>query len=93
MEVLSPIKTCDPWAVHSAKSFEKHAGNIKELTSLQAKILDILTKAGPLTPDSLLKKCDESVDFENLKREFASLRHMEKARAAKQGNDIVWQLW
>lgn len=93
MEVLSPLKTCDPWAVHSAKTFEKYTGDIKQLTSLQAKILEILTKEGPLKPESLLKKCNETVELEDLKREFASLRHMEKARAAKQGNDVIWRLW
>ena len=93
MEVLSPLKTCDPWAVHSAKTFEKFAGDKKELTTLQKKILDVLAKAGPLKPESLLKKCDETLKFEDLKREFASLRHMEKVRAVKQGSDIVWRLW
>ncbi|MBU3952180.1 MAG: hypothetical protein KJ658_08565 [Proteobacteria bacterium] len=93
MKVLSPVKTCDPWAVHSAKTFERYAGTIKEFTPLQANILDVLKKEGPLTPESLLKKYDESVDFEDLKREFASLRHMEKVRAAKQGSDVVWHLW
>ncbi|MBU1194918.1 MAG: hypothetical protein KKE62_12790 [Proteobacteria bacterium] len=93
MVVLSPVKTCDPWAVHSAKNLEKYVGNQKVLTPLQEKMLDILAKKGPLTPDSLLKACDESIDLEEIKREFASLRHMEKVRAAKQGPDIVWQLW
>lgn len=93
MEVLSPVKTCDPWAVHSAKSFEKHAGAIKELTDLQARILEILKNQGPVTPEVLLEKCGAPIELEDLKREFASLRHMEKARAAKQGNQIVWQLW
>ena len=93
MEVLSPVKTCDPWAVHSAKSFEKHTGHIKELTFLQTKILDLLTKEGPLTPEDLLNKCNDRITLDDLKREFASLRHMEKVTAAKQGQDIVWRLW
>lgn len=93
MEVLSPVKTCDPWAVHSAKTFEKYAGDIKVLTPPQAKILDVLKKEGPIKPESLLKKCTDVKDLDDLKREFASLRHMEKARAAKQGDDVVWKLW
>ncbi|WDP88478.1 MAG: hypothetical protein HUN04_01460 [Desulfobacter sp.] len=93
MEVLSPLKTCDPWAVHSAKTFEKHAGNINKFTPLQAEILDLLTREGPLKPESLLTKCKEVKSLEDLKREFASLRHMEKARAARQGDDVVWRIW
>lgn len=41
----------------------------------------------------ICEKCDEKIELEDLKREFASLRHMEKARAAKQGDDVVWRLW
>lgn len=93
MEVLSPVKTCDPWAVHSAKTFEKYAGEIKELTPVQSKILDVLKKEGPMKPESLLKKCSDSLTLDDLKREFASLRHMEKVSAAKQDDDVVWRLW
>lgn len=93
MVVLSPVKTCDPWAVHSAKSFEKHAGGVKQLTPLQAKILDVLEKEGPLKPETLLEKCGEALQIEDMRREFASLRHMEKVSASKQDNIIVWRLW
>ena len=93
MEVLSPVKTCDPWAVYTAQTFEKYAGDTVVLTSLQRKILDILKQEGPLSPESLIEKCDDPIGLEELKREFSSLRHMEKVRAAKQGDDIVWQLW
>ena len=72
MIVLSPVKTCDPWAVHSAKSFEKQSGGIKALTPLQQQILDVLTKEGPLPPEQLLKRCD-AAGIEDLKRAFASL--------------------
>ena len=34
MDVLSPVRACDPWAVHSAKSFEKHSGNTGSLTPI-----------------------------------------------------------
>ena len=93
MEALSPVKACDPWAVHSAKSYEKHAGDINQFTSLQAKILDVLTREGPMKPETVHEKCGQTIEFEDLQREFAALRHMEKVRAAKQGQAVVWQLW
>ena len=46
MDVLSPMRTCDPWSTHSAKSFEKHAGDVTPLTSVQSKILNILKETG-----------------------------------------------
>jgi hypothetical protein len=31
--------------------------------------------------------------LKELEREFATLRHMEKARREKRGDRIVWRLW
>ena len=38
MDTLSPAKTCDPWAVHSAKSFSKEEGSNVGITETQSKI-------------------------------------------------------
>ena len=43
MDTLSPAKACDPWAVHSAKSFAKEDGSNVEITETQSKILQITT--------------------------------------------------
>lgn len=89
MEVRSPLKTCDPWAVHSAKSF----GQAAILTSLQAEILQILKETGAIEPSVLLQKLGGSLTLSELEREFSALRHMEKVRGKKDGNRIVWLLW
>jgi len=44
MDALSPVRTCDPWAVYCAKTFEKNAGGITTLTPNQTMILEILEK-------------------------------------------------
>ena len=53
MVTFSPMKTCDPWAVHSAKTYEKHAGDERSLTPLQQAILKTLKDEGPLEPTAL----------------------------------------
>ena len=93
MDALSPMRTCDPWAVHSAKSFEKHASGAATLTPIQLEILGILKQTGGIEPDALLPKLSCKLEQEELKRQFAALRHMEKARAEKRGNRVVWRLW
>ena len=93
MDALSPVKTCDPWAVHSAKSFEKHAESAPRLTPIQYEILSILEKTGGVEPQSLLKELAGKLTQKELEREFAALRHMEKARGEKRGDRIVWRLW
>ena len=93
MDALSPVRACDPWAVHSAKSLEKHGGGAGALTPIQSEILDILKKTGGLEPADLLQQLSCQLNPEELQRQFASLRHMEKARAEKRGDRVVWRLW
>jgi hypothetical protein len=93
MDALSPVKTCDPWAVHSAKSFEKHSESGTRLTPIQSEILSILEKTGGIEPQTLLGKLTTRLTQKELEREFAALRHMEKARGEKRGDRIVWCLW
>lgn len=93
MDVLSPVKTCDPWAVHSAKSFEKHAESPPTLTSIQTEILSILKESGGIEPQALMKELGGKLTQKELEREFAALRHMEKARGEKRGDRVVWRVW
>ena len=93
MVALSPMKTCDPWAVHSAKTYEQHAGDNRTLTALQSDILRTLEAQGPLEPIALQQTLDGDPSLDDLERAFASLRHMEKARGEKQGERVLWRLW
>jgi late competence protein required for DNA uptake (superfamily II DNA/RNA helicase) len=93
MDALSTVKTCDPWAVHSAKTFEKHAGGKGTLTPLQSQIMKILTADGPMEPSRLLVKLGGNMPLNELEREFAALRHMEKVRGQKLDGKVLWRLW
>jgi hypothetical protein len=89
MDALSPARTCDPWAVHSAKSFQKEGG--AQISPLQAKILEYLKESGgaefPRIVDRLqIKPAD-------LERELAALRHMEKIRAELREGKKFIRLW
>ena len=93
MVALSPMKTCDPWAVHSAKTYEKHAVHERPLTDLQQEMVQLLEAEGPLAPRDLQAKLHDAAPRDELERAFAALRHMEKARAVKQGSQVLWRLW
>jgi hypothetical protein len=93
MDAISPVRTCDPWAVHSAKSLEKHSGGVSTLTALQSEIMRILEETGGLERLELLQRLDGKLTLPQLEREFAALRHMEKARAEKRGPKVVLRLW
>lgn len=90
MDALSPTRTCDPWAVHSAKTFQKEAGTT-EVNPVQVNILQYLQESGgaefPLIVERLQIKPSD------LEREIAALRHMEKIRAELRGGKKVIRLW
>jgi hypothetical protein len=91
MDVLSPAKACDPWAVHSAKSFGKERGGRFELTELQEKILEILKETGSVPAGHLVERLN--ISSMDLEREIAALRHMEKVRGELREGKKYLRLW
>jgi hypothetical protein len=91
MDALSPARACDPWAVHSAKSFMKQAIKDPGVNPTQAMILEILQESGGVEPKILVERLQ--IKPSDLERELASLRHMEKVRGElREGKKIV-RLW
>ena len=91
IDALSPAKTCDPWAVHSAKSFSQKEGADIELTETQSMILKTLKACGGTEPKRLSEKLQ--IKPSDLEREIATLRHMEKIKGAlREGKKIIC-LW
>jgi hypothetical protein len=93
IDALSPLKTCDPWAVHSAKSLERQTGAPSAITPLQAEILRGIEQSGPIEPAALIEKLDGKITLPQLEREFATLRHMERVRGEKRDGKIYLRLW
>jgi hypothetical protein len=93
MDVLSPAKACDPWAVHSAKSFERHSGGKAALSEIQAEILRILEETGGIEREALLGRFAGRLTASQLEREAAALRHMERLRAEKREGKVFLRLW
>lgn len=91
MDTLSPARTCDPWAVHSAKTLEMKGDASPEVTELQKKILRILQETGGVEPSILCERLN--IKPSDLEREVAALRHMEKVRGALIDGRKVIRLW
>jgi hypothetical protein len=88
MDALSPVKACDPWAVYSAKSM---SSDDRSLTTLQEKILAVLRETNGIELEPLADKL--GISLNELQREIATLRHMEKLRAVMDGDRKVFRLW
>jgi hypothetical protein len=91
MDALSPPKTCDPWAVHSAKMLSKGTEANLAINETQAKILKILEETG----GNELKIIAERLQIKpsDLEREIAALRHMEKVRGELKEGKKILRLW
>ena len=91
MDILSPPKACDPWAVHSAQTFLKGKDKLSTLTPLQLKIVHYIRERGEATIEEIIKILNLTED--ELRREFAVLRHMEILKASKKGDKIFYLLF
>jgi len=91
MDALSPAKTCDPWAVHSAQSLAKSKGGTLELNKIQQQILRILKETGGVEPATMAERLQ--INPVDLEREVAPLRHMEKLRAELRDGRKFLILW
>jgi len=91
MDILSPPKACDPWAVHSAQTFLKGKDKLSTLTPLQLSVVNYLKKKGEATLEELIQNLN--LTEKELRREFAVLRHMEVLRATKKEGKILYILF
>ena len=92
MDHLSPPRTCDPWAVHSAKSFPQDGVAESQLSEIQTKILALLEETGGVEPEEVVRKLN--IKPSELQREVATLRHMEKLRGKMQEDGTrILVLW
>ena len=88
LDLVAVPKTCDPWAVHTAK---KMALTNDALTAEQQKIFDLIKNDGPLTAEEICTKL--SIDGDEFQRNFATLRHMELARGFRKGDQVYFTLF
>ncbi len=91
MDLLSPAKACDPWAVYSAKMSIKKQGNELQLNSVQQEILAVLREEGPTEPRKLAGKL--KLKETDMERELATLRHMEKVRGELKDGKRLIRVW
>jgi hypothetical protein len=86
LEAMSPTRTCDPWAVHTARSLKDSQG-AHQLTSRQQQLYDLVKERGEVSLEDAARSLN--LKEEEVRREFATLRHMELLRACKKDNLIL----
>ena len=88
LDVVAAPKTCDPWAVYSAKNTMTREA---PLSPEQQKILDLIKEKGPLTLEQISARL--GIAEEEFRRDFATLRHMELAGACRKDGAVFFTLF
>jgi hypothetical protein len=86
MDLLSPPKACDPWAIRSAQTFLKGKDKFPTLIPLQLNIVNYLKRKEGATIEEMAENL--KLPEEELRGEFAIPRHMEILRATKKDDKI-----
>ncbi|MFP3867642.1 MAG: hypothetical protein ACLFUU_05705 [Desulfobacteraceae bacterium] len=89
MDALSPTRACDPWAVHTAKSTLATQG--QQLTPRQQQLYDLVQETQEISLSEAAHRL--GLEENELRREFATLRHMELLRAQPRPQGIVLTLF
>lgn len=93
MAVQNRPQPCDVWAVRIATNTRRSLGQTgaEGLTELQRQIYEFITRSGGAS----LRAVAEALGLseEEVRRQFAVLRHCELARAEKRGNNIYLVPW
>jgi len=92
MDALSPPKGCDPWAVYLGTRTSSPSED-RGITAMQAQILDIIKNSVEIEAEMLHAKLDGQISQPDLKRELATLRHMEMVRGKPKDGKVVICLW
>ena len=89
ISALNAPKACDPWAVHLAKSDKGRSG--VQLTPGQQQLYDLVKKRGMISFPEAASQL--GLAEEEVRREFATLRHLELLRAHKQRQQVLIALF
>jgi hypothetical protein len=91
MDILSPPKACDPWAVYAARTSLQGQDKLSALTPFQRRIVDFVRRKSEASAVEIMENLN--LTEQEFKREFAALRHMEVLRGEKKENGVVYKMF
>jgi hypothetical protein len=91
MDALSPPRACDPWAVRAAQTHLRGKKKAAVLTDLQQRIVGFIQERGKAEGEAMEKAL--GLTPWELRRELATLRHMEIVRGLREKGHIFYTLF
>ncbi len=90
LEAVSLVQTCDPWAVHTARSFKDQQGG-PQLTPSQQRLYGLVKERQEISFPEAARVLGLTED--EVRREFAVLRHLELLGACRRDDLILLTLF
>ncbi len=81
IDILAPVKSCDPWAEYSARSFSDNSA--ESLTAIQKEIINTLKKNSESEPKTIHEKMTTGIPYSEFERNFLTLKKMGKFKGEK----------
>jgi hypothetical protein len=91
MDALSPPRACDPWAVRAAQTYLNGKEKTAVLTDLQRRIIRFIQERGKAEGEPMEKEL--GLTSWQLRRELATLRHMEIVRGLREKGRVYYALF
>jgi len=87
------VKSCDPWAVHSATRLRESSGLTEDegLNELQKAIYELVKNKGKVTREEVMGNFNLSE--QEIQKHFAILRHCELVKGHKEGDNVYLVLF
>ena len=88
IDVMSPAKACDPWAVYSATRTRETSGQkeAEGLTSFQKEVYGFIKQKGKITAAEVMENFH--INQHDMESIVATLRHCELVRGQKEKDGI-----
>lgn len=88
IDIRSPVKACDPWAVYAAKQSRQNAGikGTEGLTEQQQALYAMIKEKGKVTREDIIAKLN--ITERELQPHLAMLRYCELIKGYKEGHNI-----
>lgn len=93
IDVMSPSKGCDPWAVYAATHFRESSGvkRVEGLTPVQKQVYEFIKDKGKTTLAEVMANL--GISQRDLRNILATLRHCEMVRGQKEGDKVYLVLF
>ncbi len=90
LDILTPVKSCEPWAEYNARAFS--GDSVESLTDIQKEIINVLKKNSNSETRTIHEKMRTEIPYSEFERNFSTLKNMGKFKGEKRDGVLYLSL-